>query len=235
MLLYKNTEHQLKQIEVINEIDDQIKNHALNFSTVPPVADYAADLRMSLTSVHFPSQSLMNKIQAEIIQQLQSISPEHFYYPNESLHMTIKNIRVINDPPHYTNDELEKVVDVFERVVPNHKAFKVYFYRLLLFPHNLALIGTTDPELDDLVLDLDQQLITAGVPDDKKYLNARHFFSNVTLARFNQPPSAHFIEQVRKISEALNFEPYLVDSVSLVECNAVFAKKNLLKTWQLLP
>ena len=32
---------------------------------------------------------------------------------------------------------------------PN-QAFKIYFYRLLLFPNNLALIGTTDPERDEM-------------------------------------------------------------------------------------
>lgn len=101
--------------------------------------------------------------------------------------------------------------------------------------NNLALIGTTDPELDNIVLDLDEAMKKANVPDDKIYANTRYFFSNMTLVRFSSQPSQAFREQVLTLSESIQFEPYLVDSVTLLSCNAVFKKQREIGTWQLQP
>lgn len=225
--------YQQKQKKVISALEAQIKNNSLNFSTVSPVADFKNDPRICLTSVHIPNQELKNKIQNALIEPLKQISPEHFYYPNDSLHMTIKNIRVINNPPHFSNGNVEKAKEVFLKVIPKCKSFKAYFYRLLLFPNNLALIGTSDEEFDNIILDLDQELKNAKIPDDKIYLNNRYFFVNITLARFSNPPSLEFKKKVVEISANINLEPYTVDSVTLLICNAVFQNRNIIGTWNL--
>lgn len=225
--------HQQKQVEVINEIERQIKNNALNFSLVEPVDDFENDTRIALTSVHLPGEELLSEIQVAIISPLRDVAPENYYYSNDSLHMTIKNIRVINDPSHFTEGDIEKAEKVFTETIPNHKKFKVYFYRLLIFPMNLALVGTTDPELDNIVLDLDEKLKEAGVSDDKKYTNSQYFFSNMTLARFNSAPSLEFRKKVEEISSAVSFLPYIVDSVTLLTCNAVLKKRRIINTWKL--
>src|SRR5258708_36767392 len=191
--------HKQKQIEVINSLEQQIKSNSMGFSTVAPVNDYENDTRICLTSVHLPHQQLITQVQDFLIKPLQQISPGYFFYPSDSLHMTIKNIRVINDPPHFTQEDIKKAKQVFTTVIPSHKKFHVYFYRLLLFPNNLALIGTTDPELDNIVQDLDNKLKEVGIPDDKKYMNAQYFFSNMTLARFNAPPSEEFLQKVKSL------------------------------------
>jgi hypothetical protein len=225
--------HQQKQVEVINSLEQQVRNNSLKFSTVAPVKDYTNDTRICLTSVHIPNQDLITKIQSEFIEPLKGISPNFFFYPNDSLHMTIKNIRVINDPPNFTKEDIGKAEQVFESIVPHHKQFNVYFYRLLLFSNNLALIGTTDPELDSIILDLDKELNIAGVPDDKKYMNSKYFFSNMTLARFNDVPSRKFLQKVEELSQSILFDPYIVDSVTLITCTAVFTNKNIIQTWKL--
>jgi 2'-5' RNA ligase len=225
--------HQQKQIEVINSLEKQIKTSSLNFTTVSPVEDYANDTRICLTSVHFPNQELIAKVQHDVIEPLKQIFPDNYYYPDDSLHMTIKNVRIINDPPHFTNADVKNVEQVFESVIQNHKKFDVYFYRLLLFPNNLALIGTTDPELDSIILNLDKELHAAGVADDKKYLNSQYFFSNMTLVRFNNVLSEEFTEKVEELSQSILFEPYTVDSVTLITGNAVFVKKNIINSWKL--
>lgn len=231
--MYIFSAYQEEQVKVINKLEQQVNSNSLSFSTVSPIDDYENDTRICLTSVHLPDEKLKNKIQDFLIEPLRKISPDYFYYPAGSLHMTIKNIRVINDPPHFTNEDKAKAKQVFELAIPQHKKFNVYFYRLLLFPNNLALIGTTDPELDNIILDLDRALDKAGVSDDKKYSNSRYFFSNMTLARFNTVPTDNFLRQVKELSQSIPFEPYIVDSVTLLICNAVFMKKNIIKTWVL--
>jgi 2'-5' RNA ligase len=231
--MYIFSSHQQKQKEVIDSLEQQIRNKSVGFSTVAPVNDYENDSRICLTSVHFPHDQLISEIQDNIIRPLQKLSPENFFYPPDSMHMTIKNIRVVNDPPHFTDEDIVKAEKVYDSVIPNHQKFNVYFYRLLLFPNNLALIGTTDAELDKIILNLDEELKNAGVPDDKKYINSQYFFSNMTLARSNNIPSEEFINKVEELSKSISFQPYTVDSATLITCTAVFTKKNIIKTWNL--
>lgn len=226
------TTHRLSQIEIINQIENQIKGNNLGFSTVSPVENFETDPRMCLTSVHLPSKDLILEIK-ELINSLKGISPEPYYYPDSSLHMTIKNIRVINSPPRFNEEDIEKAREVFSRLIPNHKKFNVYFFKLLLFPNNLALIGTTDPELDSIVLGLDKALGSIGLPDDKNYINSRYFFANITLARFSESISQEFADKVSELSANLKMDPYTIDSVSLVTSNAVLKRLRIIDTWQL--
>lgn len=225
--------HQQKQRDVIASIEKQLHANTANFSMVEPVQDYENDARICLTSAHLPSNRLIKKIQEEVITPLKRIDPTQYFYADDSLHMTIKNIRVISDPPNFDTTVVEKAEKVFSKVIPSHKQFQVSFYRLFLFPNNLALFGTTDPELDDLILDLDKNLKKEGIPDDKQYINSRYFFSNITLARFTHPPTQEFIEKVRELSQHILFSPYIVDSVTLLTSNGSLRNRHIIKTWRL--
>ncbi len=227
------TTHQLKQQEVINRIASQVNNKNLNFSTVLPVDDFANDSRTCLTSVHLPHQGLLDQVQQDFIEPLRKIEPDFYYYPSDCLHMTIKNIRVINDPPHFNEEDVQKAEKMFAESIPQHRMFYVYFYRLLLFPNNLALIGTTDKELDSIVLDLENKLTAEEIPDDKVYTNSQYFFSNMTLVRLSGPPSDTFKQKVAELSESLIIEPYRVDSVTLLTCNAVLKNRQIRGAWKL--
>lgn len=228
------SDHQQKQVEVIHKLEKQLKNKTAQFTTVAPVENYATDSRICLTSLHFPQPALTSIVQETIIQPLVAIEPDFFFYPASSLHLTIKNIRVIQDPPSFTAQDIQIAQEVFSRVIPQHRPFSLYFYRLLLFENNLALVGTTDPELDLLIQDLNQELLAAGIPDDKVYVNSQYFFSNMTVARFSRPPSAVFIEAVEHISEQISIPPYTVDSITLLTGNATFTQKNIVQTWDLV-
>ena len=231
--MFRDTVHQKKQIEVIESIESSFKKNTTSLSMVEPVKDFSKDNRICLTSVHFPKASFLEKIQQEIIQPLKDISPEHFYYPNGSIHATIKNVKVINDPPLFSEQDVETTKEVFQQVIPQYKAFKIYYYRLLVFPYNLALVGTTDPELDEIILDLDSSLNKAGVPDDKKYLNDKYFFSNITLVRFNSPITEEFRKKINELSTNMKPFSYEVDSVTLLTGNATMMKLNKRGTWDL--
>ncbi len=234
MPLYNQTPHQNKQIEVISNIENQIKSSSLNFSTVEPIHDYDVDPRLCLTGIHFPNQDLLDKIYVSLIEPLRRISPNHYYYEKNSLHLTVKSVRVIHNPPHFNDENIAKAKKVFEEVVSHYHQFRVYFYRLLLFPNNLALMGTTDVELDNIVLELDRRLKDAGIPDDKQYTNSRYFFCNMTLARFNSPLSQDFIEKISELSSSIVIPPYTIESIALVTGNAVLKKRAIIESWNLL-
>jgi len=119
------------------------------------------------------------------------------------------------------------------KFLPQHNAFNVYYYRLMIFPANLALIGTTDPELDKITSSIDKKLIEVGIPDNKKYANKQYFFSNITLIRFTKKLSEKARIKIKEISKKIVFQPYLVDSVSLITANASLYKCKRIKTWKL--
>lgn len=233
MNLYNTTSHQKSQIDVINKIESQALSNKMQYSTVDPVEDYINDPRIALTSVHFPKDFLKKKVYEKIIEPLKQVTVNHHYYRHDSLHLTIKNIRLINNPPTFNSYDINKVKRVYEETIPKHNKFKVYFYRLLLFPANLSLIGTTDPELDLIHQDLDTKLRMIGVPDDKKYLNNRFFFANLTLVRFTSDLSKELLNKINEISSNISFDPYIIDSVSLLSCNATLNKKHIFGTWSL--
>lgn len=231
--MHDKSNHQRKQIEIINNIEAQIETGNLNFSTVSQTKDFDTDPRVCLTSVHFPNKKFIKTINREIIRSLSEISPDQYHYKDDSLHTTIKNIRVINDPPNFTAKDVITAKKVFSNVIPTKNKFKIYFYRLLLFPNNLALVGTTDPALDDIILSLNQELKESGISDDKKYANSKYFFSNITLARFIKPISEEYVEKVSELSNSIKLEPYSVNTVTLIKCNASLHYCDKIQTWEL--
>jgi len=224
---------QIKQKEVIAAIEQQVQAQSIRFSTISPSQNFEDDTRMCLTSVHFPRQNLIQKIQKHILSPLMQYYPDAYFYDDLSLHMTIKNIRVIHDPPNFTGETIQTAKKVFSECVPKHPSFYVYFYRLFLFPNNLALLGTSEPVQDELITDLDKRLAQSGIPDDKTYINTKYFFINMTLARFRQPPSAEFVHMVNDISSTIAFDPYRIDTVSLVSSNAAMKHRVTFGTWKL--
>lgn len=202
-------------------------------SIVSPVSDYQNDPRICLTSVHFPKKELVDRIQHKIIEPIQKLSSDIYFYKETSFHITIKNIRTIEDPPNFTLTDIEKAKEVFSKVIPRHKSFDIYYYKLVILPNSISLMFTTDPELDNIFQNLDRSLNEAGVPDNKKYMNDKYFFGNITLARFYNQPDEKMKTKIQDISKKLQFQPYKIDSVTLIKANASLEKCEKLGSWKL--
>jgi 2'-5' RNA ligase len=230
---HNQTNHQKQQLKFIGTIEEQLRAGKAKFTTVSPVKNFESDPRICLTSVHFPKKELLKPI-SSLQQQIKHISPSSYIFKPTSIHLTIKNVRVINNPPRFTNHDIQTAIKVFSDVIPKHKQFEIYYFRLLAFSSNIALIGTTEPELDRIILDLDKKLQISNLPDDKQYVNKKYFFSNITLARFNKPLTKSQIKKIKELSNQINFKPYKVDSISLIQANASLFKLKLLSHWQLL-
>jgi len=225
--------YQQKQKEVIAKIEEKLKDNAVDFTTISPVENWETDDRICLTGVHILNGFIRSQITEKIIKPLWEISPEHHYYSGETMHSTIKNIRIINNPPRFSNDDIEKAKEVFAKVVPAHKMFQGFFNKLIIFPGSLNLVGVTEEELNNLILDLDQNLKAKEIMDDKIYSDPKTFFTNVTLVRFTRAVTDDFKEKVDEINKTISFANYVFDAVTLLTCNAVFEKRNIIGTWGL--
>jgi 2'-5' RNA ligase len=220
-----------EQIEIINKIEKMFTLNQL--SAVAVVDNYESDLRICLTSVHLPHKQLLNTINGKIIRPLQKLSKNVYFYPLKSLHITIKNIRTINNPPNFTKDDVEKAKQIFSEVIPKHKKFNIYFHKLTILPNSLSLMCFTDPELDKIFLDLDENLNKTGVPDNKIYANRKNIICNITIARFYNKPILKFKKLVKEINNSSIFDSYQVDSISLITANAALKKFTNVGTWNL--
>jgi 2'-5' RNA ligase len=187
------------------------------------LANYAGDERITLTTVVFISAELAKIIMAKIIEPLKKIEPEYFYYPTASMHLTIKNVRTINEDgpgPLFTEEEAIRVDNLFKKIVTNFQSFDFTLQGLMPFATSISLMGYSDERLKQLVQGLDQGLKAIGVPDNKRYFSNEIFFGNISLCRFTHQPGEGFLAKVRELEDVFIGE-LPIKEINLITCNNV--------------
>ena len=193
---------------------------AVKPSIVPMERDYRGDPRRCLTSVAFVPSATAQRIHCKVIGNLREIQPSHHYYPPDTMHITIKNVRTVHTPPLFTDADIEKCRRVFAEVTARHSPFSFELTQVVTFAASVAVVGFCDEWLKDLVLDLDRELHKAGVPDNKKYISNSVFFGNVTVCRFTAPPSGRLLKVTREMRDAVK-ATVPVTAINLITCDSV--------------
>lgn len=204
---------------------DQLKNGSaakLNqiASIVPIQANHRTNPALALTSVIFIPEGMAQEIYQAVVEPLRAIEPEHYYYPPETMHLTIKNVRKVNDPPRFIETDIKKVDQLFRRIIPQYGAFSISLEELVPFATSVALIGYADERFQTLIQALDTGLREIGLPDDKKYVSDTLFFGNITICRFTHPPSPAFFKEIDRLTYRFKAE-LPVQQIALITCNAV--------------
>lgn len=215
-----NKNYSDQQKKLIKKMALSVQTDEFISTVVPMRPDYEDDNRICLTSVVFPTKKINNFIESQIIKPLKNIEPNHHYYPASSLHITIKNIRTIANPPLFSQKDARKVSNLLKIIVPECVSFDFNFEDIVRFPTSLSLIGYSDERLRVLIQKLDNGLKKIGVPDNKKYFSNSIFFGSMTLCRFTQQPSIKFLNKVAEL-RTVKIAPVEVKTISLITCNAV--------------
>ncbi|HCC21896.1 TPA: hypothetical protein DEP86_00665 [Candidatus Uhrbacteria bacterium] len=185
---------------------------------------YESNVETCLTSVVFLGDELGQKVQDKIIGPLSAIDPSQYFPPINSLHLTIKNVRTVGDPPLFDSTDAALAKQVFDRVLPSFHVFDFELKGLVRFPTSVSLMGYSDSVLYELVSALDSELKNAGVPDNKKYASEKVFFGNVTVCRFTSQPSEKFLAKIEEMRD-LSIGTLKVKEVQLITgdimCSAV--------------
>lgn len=200
------------------EISFAINNNAPTIIKIQP--DYATDNQICLTSVTFIPPDIADKINKNIIEPLKNIEPNHYYYPPESMHITIKNIRTINRPPLFNGQDIKKADELFKKTISQFPTFNFNIEDVILFPTSLSIIAYSSDVLQKLVFALNDGLKQIGVPDNKKYLSSTVYWGNITLCRFTSEPGKKFTDQVEEMRE-FKIGQLNVKNIKLITCNAV--------------
>ncbi len=192
---------------------------------VPIRSDYGTDSAMCLTSVAFLPGDIAYNIHRSIVQPLQAVEPDHHYYSPDSMHITVKNIRTIHNPPLFTEADVRKVDHLFAELIPKHSSFSFRLEEVVPFPTSVSLIAYSDVGLRDLVRALDARLNEIGVPDNKQYVLDDVYFGNITLCRYTRRPSQEFGEALDQMTNV--YQGILkVETIHLITCNSVCAPES---------
>jgi 2'-5' RNA ligase len=194
-------------------------------SVVPIRSDYKTDTAMGLTSMAFLPADIGQDVYRRVVRPLKAIEPDHHYYRPDSMHITIKNIRTIHNPPLFTGADVRKVDRLFAELIPQRPSISFWLEEVVSFQTSAALIAYSDVGLRDLVRALDAGLNEIGVPDNKQYVSGNVYFGNVTLCRYTRPPSKEFCDAVEGVTHAYK-ETLKVEVVHLIACNAVCAPES---------
>lgn len=213
-------DYQNKQLELINGIEEGFKSGKNPSTVVEPVSDYVNDDRICLTSVVFIPHELEEKIIELVINPLREINPIQYFYVPSSFHITINNIRTIENPPLFNDNDIEKAKEVFKRVIPKYKSFTFDLKRLFELPTSLAIAAFTDKTLANIALELRNELEKADVPDNKTYASQDIVIGSTTISRYTNTPSPKFQEKIKKLKE-VEIGSFEVNKVSLITTNAV--------------
>lgn len=210
----------LQQKTLVNELEKAFTEGTFKSTVVDLQKDYVNDDKICLTSVVFIPTDVAEIIKEKIIEPLRLLEPSFYFFPPESLHLTIKNVRTINNPPLFNAADVEKVNALFSKIIPSFPSFDFAVEDVVLFPTSFSVMAYSNEILKDLVLSLDSGLKEIGVPDNKKYISDSVFWGNITICRYTQKPSQEFIEAVKKLRN-LKLGRIQVDKINLIVSNVV--------------
>jgi len=209
-----------QQTKLFNHLEKQFKKGMPVSEIVPIHKDYVNDDRICFTSVVFVPKNISKNIQKNFINPLQKIDNSQYYYPADSMHLTIQNVRTISSPKLFTKDDIEKVKDLFKNIIPKFHKFKFRAEGIFETPTSLSVKCFSNSYLRDLVLALRIGLDKIGVPDNKNYGSDSVFFGNISFCRYYQKPTKDFFAQVHKLKN-IEIGEMAVSKISLITTNAV--------------
>lgn len=212
--------YQDRQLETIKNIEEIFKKGQTPSTVVEPVADYVLDDRICLTSIVFLPTDIEKEIIEKVIAPLKNADPSQYFYIPGSFHVTINNIRTIENPPLFDEKDIEKAREVVEAVVSKFNSFSFEIGRLFELPTSLAVCAFTDSILGNIALELRSELKKNGIADNKNYASQDVVIGSSTIARYTNTPNQKFLEKLKELREII-IGSFKAEKVSLITTNAV--------------
>ncbi len=182
--------------------------------------DFAEDRRLCLTAAAFLPSEVQERIESEIIERLKTVEPNHYYYRRASLHITVQNIRTIQDPPAFQQHDIANAISALKPEIEKTAPLEFEVSGLLKLSASLALRGFAQPALLELVTRTRAALKSVGLADNKEYVSDDVVFGNVTICRFAHTPASAFVERAMTLASDFN-QRFEIDQVHLIATNAV--------------
>ncbi|MBU0455730.1 MAG: hypothetical protein ABIH77_03710 [Pseudomonadota bacterium] len=215
-----------QQKKLVQQAEHALQTNHYHSTVIAMQKDYEKDKQRCLTSVVFIPNQIAQKIIKEVVDELKKIESCHYFYPPESMHITIKNIRTLQNLPSFTEQDIKKANRLFNEIVPQYSAFDFHLEDLIAFPTSLSVMAYSSDQLQKLILALDKGLKEIGIPDNKRYFSDEIFWGNISFCRFMKKPAQQFIDRVKQMRH-LKIGTFRAEKVHLISCNAGCAKKTI--------
>ena len=212
--------YQQKQTQLFNKIESSFKKGESISTIVEPVNNYINDSRICLTAVAFLPKDLQEVVRLKVTEYLKTADQSQYYYLPQSLHLTIQNIRTIQNPPLFNPEDIEKVKMVFRKIIPKYHSFSFEIKDIFELPTSLSLRAYCNETLGDLALELRKSLKGIGVADNKTYASGDIVFGNITVCRYTKNPNTSFFKIVKKLKN-IEIGKMNVSTASLITTNSV--------------
>lgn len=213
------TPFQQRQLALMRQMETCLASDTTASTIIPFQTDYVTDPQRALSVNAYIPIRLATVIQSKLINPLKTIDPTQYYYPDESLHITIHSIRIIHDPPMYTPRDIETSMQLLERFIQSEHPFSFTLHGIISLPTSVAVIALITPEYDRFTRSLRRAFVDAGIPDDKTYFTDEMVFANTTICRYTHPPSLDFLHNIKTLPN-IYIGKFIAKEVSLVEINA---------------
>ncbi len=209
-------EYCLQQMLAMNELESM----GSDWSFVPFSSNFVSDKRLCLSCVSYVDESIAEQITEQIISGLQREFSGHYFYPKTSLHMTLQSVRSIASLPQLSKLEIDAVAKEFSDVIENCDPIELSIHGLLKLHTSLCLRVYAGKAHYVLVQELRSRLSKLGIADDKKYIRSDIAFGNITICRYQNPPSFEFIETAEKLAGTFE-SSWLPRQAELISTNAI--------------
>lgn len=207
----------------------ELESHTKDPTKLPHVAamrsEYDSDQSRCLTTVFFLPTEIRRKVKKLIIDPLQQLEPEHYFYPEEDLHLTLKNIRTNHFPPDFTEDDVKRVDDFLKKLVVSLPPLHFTIEGLIVFPTNIWLPAYANEDLQYFIQEMDRGLNALGLNDNRKRASDTYFWANISVCRFVHPPTNNLTQKAQELRH-LKIGEISVHHIDLVTANTAFQKRS---------
>ena len=183
-------------------------------------SDFANDNRISLAAIKFLPKELSDLIERDLSHPLFAIDERQFFFANQSLHMTVQNVRKISDHATFGDKEIEAARLAFKKVAADFSPFEFSLEGLLVMPASVAIRAIAEPRFAEFSRAIRDRLRVAGVADDKPYINDDVVFGNVTFCRYTAPPTEKFMAKIEQL-RGVDLGALKIDSFELLSTNSI--------------
>lgn len=225
------TDYPSKQRVAFRKLEQQAGAGA---TVVAMSSDFEGDKRLCLTAACFVGPTLGSLISEKLIKPLREIEPHHYFYPVDSMHVTLRNVQTIADPPTFGDREIQLASEALRNCLVGENAFEISLQELFVMPTSLSVCGFSSDALQEIVDRMGLALESAGVPDNKNYSSDGIAFANVTFCRYSRQPGPAFLEAVETARDT-HIGTLTVSAINLVVTNAVChpSPTRIIETFQL--
>ena len=177
----------ISMIEHYNSLyDESIKKITANEYEIDNLIDSPSDNRFGITLLIRPKDYINDNIQ-KFLDELKSVEPEQYYYPNSDIHVTVMSIISCYNGFELENISIDKYIDLINKSLTKRENINIEFNGITASPSCVMIQGfLSDNTLNDIRDNLRTIFINSGLEQsiDQRYtIQAAH----LTVARFRKP------------------------------------------------